>query len=72
VFTTSVHQRSLQRVRDVAFDGPVTVVSDKKRWRCCESACSRRSLVEQTAQVPAPGPADDPTDPCSKPLGSLP
>ena len=29
VFTSSVHQRTLQRVRDVAFDGPVTVVWDK-------------------------------------------
>ena len=28
VFTSSVHQRTMQRVRDVAFDGPVTVV-----WR---------------------------------------
>ena len=53
VFTSWVHQRMLQRVRDVAFDGPVTVVWDKKRWRCWEIACSRRSFVEATAQVPA-------------------
>ena len=53
VFTSSVHQRTLQRVRDVAFDGPVTVVWDKKRWRCKESGCVRRSFAEATAQVPA-------------------
>jgi transposase len=52
VFTSSVHQRTLQRVRDVAFDGPVTVVWDKKRWRCKETVCSRRSFAEHTAQVP--------------------
>ena len=53
VFTSSVHQRTLQRVRDVAFDGPVVVLWDKKRWRCWEIACSRRSFTEATAQVPA-------------------
>ena len=53
VFTSSVHQRTLQRVRDVPFDGPVVVVWDKKRWRCWEIACSRRSFTEATAQVPA-------------------
>ena len=53
VFTSSVHQRTLQRVRDVAFDGPVTVVWDKKRWRCWEIACARRSFAEATAQVPS-------------------
>ena len=53
VFSSSVHQRTLQRVRDVAFDGPVTVVWNKKRWRCWEVACSRRSFAEVTAQVPA-------------------
>ena len=51
VFTSSVHQRTLQRVRDVAFDGPVIVVWDKKRWRCWEIACSRRTFAEATAQV---------------------
>ena len=53
VFTSSVHQRTLQRVRDVAFDGPVVVVWVKKRWRCWEVACSKRSFAEATAQVPA-------------------
>jgi len=53
VFTSSVHQRTLQRVRDVAFDGAVTVVWDKKRWRCKETVCSRRSFAEATTQVPA-------------------
>jgi transposase len=52
VFTSSVHQRTLQRVRDVAFDGPVTVLWDKKRWRCKESGCVRRSFAEATVQVP--------------------
>ena len=53
VFTSSVHQRTLQRVRDVAFDGPVTVLWDKKRWRCKETGCARRSFAEHTVQVPA-------------------
>ncbi len=52
VFTSSVHQRTLQRVRDVGFDGPVVVLWRKKRWRCYESACSRASFVEHTEQVP--------------------
>ena len=52
VSTSAVHQRTLQRVRDVAFDGPVTVLWRKKRWRCYESACARRSFVEHAAQVP--------------------
>jgi transposase len=53
VFTSSVHQRTLQRVRDVAFDGPVTVVWDKKRWPCKETGCVRWSFAEATAQVPS-------------------
>jgi transposase len=52
VFTSSVHQRTLQRVRDVAFDGPITVLWRKKRWRCWESSCDRASFAEHTAQVP--------------------
>ena len=51
VFTSAVHQRTLQRVRDVAFDGPVTVLWRKKRWRCYQSECARASFVEHTAQV---------------------
>ena len=52
VFTSSVHQRTLQRVRDVAFDGPVTVLWRKDRCRCYETACVRRSFAEHTTQVP--------------------
>ncbi len=53
VFTSSVHQRTFQRVRDVAFDGPITVLWRKKRWRCWESACDRASFAEHTGQVPS-------------------
>jgi transposase len=39
-FSSRVHQRTRQRLRDVPFDGLVTVWWVKKRWRC---ACRRRS-----------------------------
>jgi transposase len=52
VFTSSVHQRTRQRLRDVPFDGPVEVVWIKKRWRCPESACDRSTFTEHTDQVP--------------------
>lgn len=47
-----MHQRTVQRVRDVPFDGQVTVVWVKRRWRCAESACGRVTFTEHTDQVP--------------------
>ena len=52
VVTSRVHQRTLQRVRDVPFDGLVTVWWVKKRWRCAEPACGRATFTEHTEQVP--------------------
>jgi transposase len=52
VLSGAVHQRTLQRIRDVGFDGLVTVLWRKKRWRCRESMCRRRSFTEHTEQVP--------------------
>ena len=52
VATSRVHQRTVQRVRDVPFDGQVTVVWVKRRWRCAESACGRVTFTEHTDQVP--------------------
>ena len=42
----------MQRVRDVPFDGLVTVWWLKKRWRCGESLCGRATFTEHTEQVP--------------------
>ena len=50
--TSRVHQRTRQRVRDVPFDGPVTVWWVKKRWRCTEARCGRATFTEHTDQVP--------------------
>lgn len=52
VVTSRVHQRTLQRVRDVPFDGLVVVWWVKKRWRCAEPACGRATFTEHTVQVP--------------------
>ncbi len=52
VVTSRVHQRTLQRVRDLPFDGQVTVWWVKKRWRCPESLCGRTTFTEHTEQVP--------------------
>ncbi len=52
VFTARVHQRTQQRVRDVPFDGLVTVWWIKKRWRCGETRCHRATFTESTEQVP--------------------
>ncbi len=43
----------MQRLRDVPFDGVISVVWVKRRWRCAEAACPRTSLTEHTDQVPA-------------------
>lgn len=34
------------------FDGLVEVVWLKKRWRCAEDLCARRTFTEHTTQVP--------------------
>ena len=52
VVTARVHQRTMQRVRDVPFDGQVTVWWVKKRWRCGESLCGKATFTEHTDQVP--------------------
>ena len=52
VVTARVHQRTLQRVRDVPFDGLVTVWWIKKRWRCAEGLCPKATFPEHTDQVP--------------------
>jgi transposase len=52
VFTSAVHQRTMQPVRDVGFDGLVTVVWRKKRWRCAQAGCARATFAEHTVQVP--------------------
>lgn len=52
VLTSRVHQRTTQRLRDVPFDGVVTVHWVKRRWRCAERGCPRTSFTEHTAQVP--------------------
>jgi transposase len=52
VFSARVHQRTRQRLRDVPFDGQVTVVWVKRRFRCLEPACPKLSFTEATDQVP--------------------
>lgn len=52
VVTRRVHQRTMQRVRDVPFDGLVRVWWVKKRWRCGESLRGRATFTEHTDQVP--------------------
>ncbi|GAA1751247.1 helix-turn-helix domain-containing protein [Nostocoides vanveenii] len=52
VVTARVDQRTMQRVRDVPFDGQVTVWWVKKRWRCGESLCGKATFTEHTDQVP--------------------
>ena len=52
VLTRRVHQRTMQRLRDVPFDGVITVQWVKRRWRCGEVGCPRTSFTEHTAQVP--------------------
>ncbi len=52
VFSSRVHQRTRQRLKDVGFDGQVTVEWVKKRWRCAEPLCGRATFTEHTEQVP--------------------
>lgn len=53
VLSGSVHQWTRQRVRDVPFSGPIVVWWLRKRWRCVEQLCRRRSFTERTARVPS-------------------
>ena len=48
VYSTRVHQRTRQRLKDVAFDGHVSVEWVKKRWRCAEPLCPRATFTEHT------------------------
>ena len=52
VVSSRVHQRVRQRVADVPIAGRVEVVLLKRRFICAEPACSRRTFVEVTDQVP--------------------
>jgi len=52
VLTARVHQRTLQRVRDVPVGGAVEVWWRKRRFACTESACGRGTFAEHTRQVP--------------------
>lgn len=52
VFSTRVHSRYPQRLRDIPFAGPVDVVWGKRRFFCDEYLCPRRTFTEETVQVP--------------------
>ena len=52
VLSSRVHQRTRQQLADVSFDGPVEVAWIKKRWKCTEALCARKSFTEHTDQVP--------------------
>lgn len=60
VLTSRVHQRVLQRVRDVPLAGAVAgavaggleVFWRKRRFACVEPLCVKRTFTEHTAQVP--------------------
>ena len=53
VLTARVHQRTLQRIRDVPVGGAGVVWWRKRRFACTESGCRRRTFAEHTKQVPA-------------------
>ncbi|MBF4161449.1 transposase family protein [Nocardioides acrostichi] len=50
--SSRVHQRTRQRLADVSFDGHVEVAWIKKRCKCTEALCARKSFTEHTDQVP--------------------
>ena len=52
VLTARVHQRTLQRIRDVPVGGTVQVWWRKRRFACTESGCGKRTFAEYTRQVP--------------------
>jgi transposase len=54
VFSAAVHERPVRRVKDLPHGSvPLRVWVRKRRYRCLESACLRRSFTESTGQVPA-------------------
>ena len=53
VLTSRVHQRTVQRVRDVPVAGAVEVLWRKRRFVCAEPRCVKRTFTEQTVQVPS-------------------
>lgn len=52
VMSSRVHQRTRQRLTDVPFDGHIEVVWLKKRWKCAEVLCAKKTFTEHTDQVP--------------------
>ena len=52
VISERVHARRLQTVRDIPVAGRVRVVWSKRRWRCVQVPCPRRTFWESTIQVP--------------------
>lgn len=52
VLSARVHQRTRQRLADVPFDGHIEVVWLKKRWKCAEELCEKKTFAEHTDQVP--------------------
>lgn len=51
VFSAQVHQRWLQRIKDLPYGRPLVLLWDKRRWACGELACARRTSSEHNAQV---------------------
>jgi transposase len=53
VFSRLVHERPVRRVKDLAHgDIPLRVWVRKRRYRCLEGACPRRSFTEATDELP--------------------
>lgn len=48
-----VHQRTVQRLRDIPVAGRLVVCWAKRRYRCGTSGCERVTFTEHTPQVPA-------------------
>ena len=54
VFTGQVHERPVRRLKDLPHGAvPLRVWVRKRRYRCPEPACPRRSFTETTPEVPA-------------------
>ena len=51
VFSTRVHSRWIQRVKDLPYGAPVEVSWDKRRFGCDEGSCPRRTFTEVSAQL---------------------
>ncbi len=47
-----VHQRKMQRLRDIGVAGPIVLWWCKRRFRCANSACAKATFTEHTPQVP--------------------